>query len=467
MRFYNREKELGILEALNKVAENRTTLCVLTGVRRVGKTELIKQFFKKHGGSYFFVDPTKTSRQLLQEFTEIVKEDLGLSPLLKPTNWDEFLQLIFSAATEKKVIIAFDEFQRFLKVEKQVPFRLQRMFDLEKNNSKLLILVAGSSVGLIRKLFLEGGAPLLGRADNVITLKPFSFKDSIKILNDLGVSNFQDKIEIYSCFGGLPNIHELMEAHGAKTLEETVDTLVFSEHAPLGSEVHEILTEEFGKETPTYYAILAAIAEGRTKQNEIADYAGLKTTSMNPYFYDLIELVGAIKKEAPIGDSEKKSRYFLANNFFRFWFKFVYKRKSDYNSEKYQSLKKRFMQEKDSFIGLSFEDVCKEAMELLNNNIVNFDRIGRYWNKQVEIDLLALGKKEVYIVECKWQKSPFRLSDIKNLEAKAADLFRPSKKKFVVFSKAGFDEEALSFGKQNGWRLFNLKDLENLFTHQK
>ncbi|MBU4451263.1 MAG: ATP-binding protein, partial [Nanoarchaeota archaeon] len=72
MKFYDRENELNELEAAKKISETHKILMVLTGRRRVGKTELIHQFFSKTKGMYFFVNPKKTSSELLSEFSSIL-----------------------------------------------------------------------------------------------------------------------------------------------------------------------------------------------------------------------------------------------------------------------------------------------------------------------------------------------------------------------------------------------------------
>jgi len=57
MRFYGREKELELMELLNS---KKPGFLVVTGRRRVGKTELIKEFIRNRKSLYYFVDSNKS-----------------------------------------------------------------------------------------------------------------------------------------------------------------------------------------------------------------------------------------------------------------------------------------------------------------------------------------------------------------------------------------------------------------------
>lgn len=474
MKFYDRVNELIELETLSKAADKKAVMCIITGVRRVGKTELIKQFFKQEEGIYFFVNSTKTSSQLLAEFSSELKIRLKLPERLAINTWDDFFSDLFQEAKKRKLIVAFDEFQRFVWIDKNLPFVLQKYFDLNKNESKLLILISGSSFGLLKQMFVEHDAPLFQRATNIIHLKPFSFENVYHILDDFGIKNFEDKIELYALFGGIPRYYDLLEDYSIKNADDAVRKLIFAEHAPLKEEIKNIITEEFGKETITYYSIISAVALGKNKANEIADYAEMKETSLSHYLYDLIEILGAIKKEISITEDikSKKGRYYLNNNFFKFWFKFVYRNASDFELGRFEELYNKFKNEKDSFVSFAFEEICKQY--LLKK--MKIDKIGRWWgkekNKSIEIDLVGLDQKKnlAIFAECKWQKKQPTIADLEELKRKAnfVEWNRNNRlEKFVFFSKSGFDKKTREYGKANGWLLVDLEELEKVLSSRE
>jgi hypothetical protein len=319
MRFYDRQDEMAQLRTLSKAADRKAVICVITGVRRVGKTELVKEFFKKDDGLYFFADNSKTSSQHLSEFSEKLRQRTGSSERMATRTWDDFFNDLFEAGKRQKLIVAFDEFQRFSTIDRGVPFSLQQHFDLHRADSKLLILLSGSSFGMLMRMFIGQDAPLFQRPSNTIHLRQFDFQTVCTVLEDLGVKSFADKVELYALFGGIPKYYDLLEDYSVANADDALEKMVFNTQAPLRDEVKSVIMEEFGKETATYYGILCAAAFGKTKANEIADCAGIKATSLAPYLFDLTELLGALKKELPVTEDikSKKARYYLDNNFFK------------------------------------------------------------------------------------------------------------------------------------------------------
>jgi len=476
MLFYDREKELKELHKMNGIADKKSVLCVITGVRRVGKTELIKKFFANNKGVYFYADSTKNSQQLLQDFSVTLVSSFNLEKSIKPDSWEDFLRILFESAENKKAVVAFDEFQRFSDIFPGFVQQMQKYFDLNQNKSKLFLIVSGSSIGLLKKMFFEQKAPLFGRAHNTLYLKPFSIKTVLKILEGFGISSIEKQIEFFAFFGGMPKFYVLIRDRKIKNIEQALDELVFSDNAPLRKEVQNIITEEFGKEVISYYGILTAIALGKTKANEIADFIQIKETSLTPYFYDLTELLEAVKKEVPVIEPEfkksKKARYFLKDNFFRFWFKFVYRNRNKYEIGNYAPIKENLKKEFNAFVGIAFEEICKQAVTELSkkDEFFSFDKIGRWWHKDKEIDIIALNTntKKINFIECKWQNSKIKLKELIELEEKSRFVEWNKKNRvegFAFFSKKGFEQKALNYTKhKKNWKLYSLKDLKKMLN---
>ena len=403
LKFYNREKELELLEMLNR---NKPSFVVITGKRRVGKTELIKQFLKDKRSLYLFVDGNKSRDILLAEYEEYIKEQLGLPDYIHFKNTSELFEYLLGS--KKSIIVTFDEFQRFLKIDISVISELQKHWDLKGDRSQVLLITSGSSIGMMKKIFMEQKAPLFKRADNIITLRSFSLNEIFEILDDLGIKDIQNKLDIYCLFGGTIYYYRLMEKYEVRSFAEALEKLILNDLAPLKYEIRDILIEEFGKEHSTYFEILSAMARGKATKSEIGDATHISPSSLSPYLYDLIELLQIVEYEIPVTEKRgktKKGRYILKDNFFRFYFRFIYRNMSHYSIGNYDMIKNKIISEWNDFKGRIFEDI---AIEFISKRLGNeYPQLGRFWDRRGnEIDILGMNKKkgEMLLIEVKSKK---------------------------------------------------------------
>ena len=382
---------------------NRPSFVVLTGKRRVGKTELIKRFSENKKALYLFVDSNKSREIQLSEYEEYIRTELGLPDYVRFRSFGELFEFILDH--RKDLIVAFDEFQRFLKVDGSAVTELQKLWDLKGSSSRVLLLTSGSSIGMIKKIFIDRGAPLFKRADNMINLSPFGLKDIFDVLDDLGIDDIEEKLDIYFLFGGTIYYYKLMEKYEVISFKDALDKLILNELAPLRHEVRDILVEEFGKEHATYYEILSAMAMGKSTKKEIGDATHISQNSLSPYFYDLIELLQIAEYMIPVTETRgktKKGRYILRDNFFRFYFKFIYRNMNHYVIGNYDIIREKIVSGWNEFRGRIWEDIVIDFMKRTMS--VEYPEIGRFWDRRGnEIDIVGINKRtgEVFMAEIK------------------------------------------------------------------
>ncbi len=473
MKFYDRENEINELESTKKISESHKAMIVITGRRRVGKTEIIHQFFLKSKGIYLFVNPKKTSTELLSEFSSVISTELSLPEYVKADTWPMLFKVLFDASKDKPIILAIDEFQRLVDIDPSAIFDLQKIWDSEKG--KMFLILSGSSIGMMRKIFIEEKAPLFKRAHNIISIKPFDFETVRRILCDYGISDTEEQIKMYSIYGGIPMYYALISDYKLKNTSSTIDHLLLRDFASLKDEIPDILTEEFGRDVPSYYAIMTAISMGKNTAKEICDYAGIKETSISPYIENLSKILDIVGKEVPITEEKpeksKKGRYILKDNFFRFWFRYIYRNMSTYEIKNYPAIKEKINSDFNSFLGPSFEEICKEILTKLNKAKklpFSFEKAGRQWGRfrgeegknVYEIDIAALNNKtrEILFCECKWKDDVDANKILSLLKEKAKHVeWNNGKRKehYAIFAKS-FKERI----KESDLFLFDLKDIE-------
>jgi AAA+ ATPase superfamily predicted ATPase len=129
IKLYGRERELGLLRRLREPFR-----AVVYGRRRVGKTALVLKFLEERPHLYFFVNPRKPPRLLLEEYGEALRRAAGLPGYVRFASWDEFFDVFFSL---RGYAVAFDEFQWFAEVAPEVLYILQRFWDTRAEKPSL------------------------------------------------------------------------------------------------------------------------------------------------------------------------------------------------------------------------------------------------------------------------------------------------------------------------------------------
>lgn len=440
--FVNRTEELGYLEKLYK--EKNARLLIIYGRRRIGKTELLRQFSKdkKH---LFFSSDLSSEQEQLRQFTEKIYQVTGESFLQTQafSSWEASLRYIFDHLIDKIPLIIIDEFPYLCVSNSALPSILQKIWDEKAKENNIFLILCGSYMSFMEKEVLGSKSPLFGRRTGQIVLPPLRFEH----LKDF-FSHYSKKDRVYICavLGGTPAY--LQRFSDKRTIEQNVKDEVLSKNAFLYSEPRFLLMEEL-REPSIYFSILKAIAFGKTRLNEIVQEAGIDDRhKVNKYLTVLREL-HIVRRKVPLTeDKPHKSRkgiYILDDPFFRFWFRYIFPNMSyleegdiDYVWE--EKIKPNF----DSFVGFIFEDICIQQLKSLNkDNKLPFKakNIGQWWNGREEIDIVALdGKGSFMFCECKWTAKKIGISMLDELQNKTNKFPGVARKYFGFFSKSGFSK---------------------------
>ncbi len=154
---------------------------------------------------------------------------------------------------------------------------------------------------------------------------------------------------------------------------------------------------------------------------------------------------------------ENKIRF--TKGFYRFWFMFIYPHKSELENGNYKDCLTNIEENLDYFISLKFEYLSNELLKLKRVDIIEY---GTYWDKYIELDLLARAEDgTLYVGECKWKNHKVNANILNKLKKKSAKVGFDVDY-FVLFSKSGFSNELLKL-KDNNLLLFSVEDFKDLF----
>lgn len=441
--FIDRKTELTALEA--EYIKNGAGLMVIYGRRRIGKTTLIKEFLKGKSGLYFLADK-QMETELIRRLQNSISEYLQDSHLaeIEFKSWDSLFDYwLRHADFSKKIVFVIDEFQYLARVNNAFPSILQRMWDERFKEKNIFVILCGSLINMMYSTTLSYSSPLYGRRTGQIKLEPIKFSEFSEFFRGIG---FEKLVEFYSVIDGVPKYIEIFNPR--KTLLENIKEHILSKNGYLYAEPRFILSEEV-TETTTYFSILKTIAEGERKIGNIASRLMTSTQNLTGYFNMLIDL-GLLERRVPITeDMPEKSKmglYFIKDNFFRFWFRYVFANQNYLELESTDYVLQKLKTDFEEFVSLTFEDIAPDILfskKMKKHLPFEPERWGRWWDRNDEIDLMAVNSKEkkALFVECKWSKNIIDINVLGDLKRKANRVawYKDKRKDyFAIISKKGF-----------------------------
>lgn len=411
MRFVDRLQEMDRLNAV--VQRGQGGLVVVYGRRRIGKTRLLLEWGRRHGGLYSVADQSAPEIQR-RYFAQAVAEKL---PAINEATYDDWRALLRAVAREATHAgwhgpLIIDELPYLVVSSPELPSLLQHWVDHEAAEARLVVAVAGSSQRMMQGLVLEANAPLYGRATAVLALPPIRLGhlcEGIKIADPVvGVM-------WYAAFGGVPRYWELAEAH-AGDFEAAVDGCVLDPLSPLHREPDRLLLDELPP-AASLRPILDAIGLGSHRLTEIGGRIGQPATSLARPLGRLVEM-GLVRRELPFGESAKSAKrvlYKSGDPFLRFWFRAVAPNRGSLAQATTQGRLSIWKRLRSGLFAEAWEELCRESVGLAGPAQSPLGRFGpwlpaaRFWHgKGPEWDVVSrsVDGKRLLLGEVKWSDKP-------------------------------------------------------------
>ena len=323
MRFYDREAEIALLREIREKSRVNARFTVVTGRRRVGKTQLIKRALEDEAYLYLYVS-RKAEKDLCAGFQEEIGRVLNLPVVGTAQHFEELFRIVAEESKRRPVTLVIDEFQEFFRVNESVFSSMADIWDDAQKKSKLNLVVCGSVNRLMNRIFKDRSEPLYGRNTGLLHVHPFKVSVLKKILAEHSPRfTNDDLLSLWTMTGGVARYVEQLMDDGAFTRKKMFAS-IFRRDSPYLDEGMAILAQEFGKEYGTYFSIMSAIASGRTEYSQIKNEVGM---DVGAFLAKLEDEYGLIRRKVPIF-AERKTKhsvYEIGDCFFRFWFRFVWR----------------------------------------------------------------------------------------------------------------------------------------------
>ena len=417
MKFYNREIEVQQLRNIAEQAKTYAQMTFVVGRRRIGKTSLLLEAYKNETCLYFFV-AKKNEALLCVEFIEEIKTKLNVPIFGEIKTFKTLFGLLLEVSKTQHFTVIIDEFQEFNTVNKTIYSEMQHLWDTQKNESQINLVLCGSVYSLMTEIFQNAKEPLFGRATHRLHVKAFDIDTLKQILLDFHPDfSPEDLLALYMFTGGVAKYVELLMHSGCFTKSDFIDYL-FTENSLFIDEGKNLLLEEFGKDYLNYFSILSLIASGKTSRVEIESIMEVQTGG----FLDRLEQdYGLVRKTRPLyaKPNGRVVKYYIEDNFLNFWFRFIYKYRSAVESGNTDYIKQIIERDYEVYSGKVLEKYFIEQYRQSKK----YNLIGTSWdrNSQNEIDIIAVNELEKSVIFVEVKRNPQKI-DLFKLQKKSEHL---------------------------------------------
>ncbi len=444
MKFIGRKNELNRLDRITKREE--LTFTLIYGRRRVGKSELVKQVLKNCDvKSIYYECKQVTEENNAVSLGKIVSECFDL-PKLGYSSIESILEYIFELSKREHIILVLDEYPYLKESVSGMDSILQSLIDKYRDDSRLSIIILGSYVDVMKSLLLHAN-PLYGRVDLTIDLKQMDYYESSLFYPAFSE---EDKVRIYSVFGGIPYYNRLID--DSISVQENIIDLIASPDARLENEVSMYLKAEISKITNAN-EVFEALAKGYSKFTDIFDQSHVSSSPTLAAVLEKLIKMEVITKIAPINDrtNKKKAGYYISDNLSLFYYRYIFRYSSQLRIMDSEIFYKKYI-EKDfeaNYVPHIFEDICKQY--LIRKNVAGqiepvIEEIGKYYydnpsqHTNGEFDVVTKDENGYVFYEVKFKKKQIT-DEVIEKEIQQVNATGMKCYKYVFFSRSGFNSK--------------------------
>ncbi len=457
MEFIGRKEEQeSINYLLNREGYNG---CIIYGRRRMGKTELIKHcVLKNNVQSIIFQCLESSEQENKNNLTDLISKIFEMKHL-QFSSFMEAIEYLFELSINKKIVLVIDEYPYIRDLISGCDSKLQKIIDSYSSKSNLKLFLLGSSISTMEDV-LSLHNPLYQRFNQSILLKQMDYYDSSMFYESF--SN-EDKIKIYSVFGGVPFYNEQIDPK--QSVKENIIRIISGRFAGLKDFIDIYLKEELRK-VNNANVVFDAIAIGTFHYTDILNKTHIGSSAQLTTILQKLIKMDLIEKVTPINEktNKQKSRYRISDYCLRFYFNFIYRNSSAHNILDDDTFYNEYIKEEFDtiYVPNAFEAICKQFIIRINKKgLIKplLSDIGTYWydnpkeHKNGQFDVVGKSKDGYVFFECKFRATKITDSIIeKEIKQVNETTLKPIQYGFI--SKDGFD-----LNKEYSYLLYTLDDL--------
>ena len=459
MTFVGRVQEKANLHKF--LADNFSMAPLVYGRRRVGKSELIRQALRETDYKYIYYECKQTTEINNVESLSVLAREVFDLPEVVFKDLEAILEFFFKSSQKYPLILVLDEYPYLRDTVKGLDSILQALIDKYRDNCDMKLIICGSFVDTMKSLLLQEN-PLYGRIDLTVYLTQMNYLESSLFYPSF--SN-EDKVRLYSVFGGIPYYNRLIDE--SKTVQENIIELIASPGASLETEIGLHLKSELAK-ISNANIVFETLAKGFCRYKDILAQSHI---SSGPALIDVLDRLMSMEivaKAAPINDerNRKKTSYYISDNLFLFYYKYIFRYLSQLNIMHPKVFYKKYIEQdfESNHVPYIFENICKQYLvEVNRRGIIEepFEKIGSYYyddpvtKTNGEFDIVTLDSNGYVFYEAKFKNKELDKGTIEKEIFQVNNCMLPCNR-YGFFSKDGFTKEVQAM---EGITLYELEDL--------
>jgi len=448
--FYGRKNDLALLE--EKWGSDHFEFGCLYGMRRIGKTSLVNHFLEGRPALYFQAKEA-SEQENRRGLSKLLDRRLGYPEDYVFPSWDAIFDGVLKLADGKRFAFVIDEYPYLSKATKKgIASYLQDFIDHKAKDTKLFLLLLGSSVSFMERELKDKKSPLYRRRTFTHKVGFLPYDESLLFLDPY---KKEEKLDYLSFFGFSPYYLSLLESK--LDFAGNVKNLLFKRGSTL-LDAPDLVMPNGTRNKGIYNSVLLAIARGKTSPTEIASDLSMGANEVSKYL-GILEREEIIEKRRMFG-SKRKVSYRIKDPVLLFYYARIYDNEEririGYGDIVYEELKEAIRERVDR----GFEDVCIHYLESeslagklprpyypIQNLVIKHSELGR----SIEIDGLSRYEDSLLVVECKNSKKKRGIKDYLDMQEDVSiRMFVTVKdKQYFLFGKNGFEDSLLSLRDPN------------------
>lgn len=436
-------------------------ILVVYGQKNIGKTALAKEFIEDKPSVYYNARPCSEREQRYQMCRQL--KDNGIVDESYENDFPEFADIfdIACGSENRKKVIIIDEFQNIVRVSDKFMPEIIRFAHLKEEKRGVTVLLCSSTIDWIENSMDDKIGIAALEISGRLKLEEMPFTD---IVNRFPNFRIEECVEAYSILGGIPGLWNQFDDR--LTIQQNICRNILNPDSFLFEEGGRIVAEQL-RETSVYNTILAAIAAGRHKLNDIYNHTEFSRAKISVYLKNLmdLDLVEKIFSYETAGrENTQKGIYRISNPFVDFYFTYLYPYMSALQTLSVGEYYNKYIYPKfKHYVSVYFKKACYQNLERLNERgklPFRYNRSGVWLGKEGAIDVIAQNEAgNTLIVLCNWEKPMMTYEDYQ-WGMDCAKKAKISADYIFLYTASGFDEKLnLEAKVKPGLKLVQITDI--------